>query len=74
MKITIELTPEQAAGLKRFAEKVGHSDAMEVLYPHRPREQRSEQAYEIIHAFDAVNVALAEADVASWPWVETGRV
>ena len=74
IQLTVELTPEQAAGLKRFAEKVGHSDAMEVLYPHRPREQRSDQAYTIMQAFAAIETALADADVSSWPWVESGRV
>ncbi len=71
--IALELTPEQAAGLKRFAEKVSHNDAMAVLYAHLTPDIRSEQAYRIIEGFSALERALVEAGVASWPWVETGR-
>jgi hypothetical protein len=70
----IYLTPQQAAGLKRFADKVTHSDAMAVLYPHVGRDLRSEQAYAIVGAFSAIEVALGEAGVNSWPWIETGQV
>lgn len=73
LRITVELTPEQAAGLKRFAEKVGHSDAKAVLYPHLKPSLRDDQAYEIIYAFSAVEKALSDAGVTSWPWIETGR-
>lgn len=73
--ITIELTltPEAAAGLKRFAEKVSHSDALAVLYPHVKKDLRIDQAYNIMDAFGAIDRALADGGVASWPWVETGR-
>lgn len=74
VKIQLELTPEQAAGLKRFADKVGHADAMAVLYPHRPRELREEQAYAIVDAFVTIEKALADAKVRDWPWIETGSV
>lgn len=73
VRITLELTPGQAAGLARFADKVGHSDAMEVLYPHVARAIRSEQASEIIAGFAALARVLAEADVSAWPWVDSGR-
>lgn len=72
-RVILELSPEQAAGLKRFADKVAHSDAMAVLYPHVRADVRSEQASEIIAAFDVLDRALADAGVASWPWIETGR-
>lgn len=73
VRITLELTPGQAAGLARFADKVGHSEAMDVLYPHVARNIRSEQASEIIAAFAALAEVLAEADVSAWPWIDTGR-
>jgi hypothetical protein len=73
MKITLELGPESAAGLKRFAEKVSHTDAMAVLYSHVKRDIRNHQAYQIIEAFGVLEKALADAKVASWPWIETGK-
>lgn len=73
VNVTLELDPGQAAGLKRFAEKVSHSDAMAVLYPHVKRDVRSEQATEIIAAFAALERALGDAGIKSWPWVESGR-
>jgi hypothetical protein len=72
--ISLELTPEQAAGLKRFADKIAHSDAMAVLYPHVKREIREEQAYAIVESFSALEKALVAARVRDWPWIETGRV
>lgn len=72
IRITVALSPAQAAGLKRFIEKVAHSDALAVLYPHRPRQLRDDQAYQIIYAFSAIERALDDAGVTSWPWVETG--
>jgi len=71
--IIVTLTPEQAAGIKRFAEKVSHSDAMAVLYPHIPQPLRSDQAYQIMEAFGVIDHALTDAAVRSWPWIETGK-
>jgi hypothetical protein len=68
--ITLELSPEAAAGLLRFAQKVTHEDALAVLYPHVNRDIRSGQAYEIMAGFARLENALAGADVHSWPWVE----
>jgi len=73
VRVTLELSPEGAAGLKRFAEKVSHEQATSVLYPHVKAAIRSEQAYAIINAFADLERALAEADVSSWPWIDTGR-
>lgn len=73
MKITLELTAEKAAGLKRFTEKVSHDAAMAVLYPHVDRDLRIEQASTIIDAFGLLDTALGEAGARGWPWVETGR-
>jgi hypothetical protein len=39
----VELKPGEAAGLKRFADKTGWSEAMEVLYPHIDQEIRGDQ-------------------------------
>lgn len=72
--ITLELTADQAAGLLRFADKSGHDDALRVLYAHRPREQRSEQASQICAALIELQKALENAGVRSWPWVETGGI
>lgn len=74
VELRLTLTPEQAAGLKRFADKVTHSDAMAVLYPHVQREIRDEQAYQIIDAFNEITKRLADAAVRDWPWIESGQV
>lgn len=72
--LTVELTPEQAAGLKRFAEKSGFEEAMAVLYPHIIRSIRAEQAATIVNAMCLVDAALGEAGVNAWPWIDSGRV
>jgi len=72
--LTVELTPEQAAGLARFAEKVTYSDAQAVLYPHVSKDIRDEQAYQILAAFDQLSRRLLDAGVESWPWIDNGRV
>jgi hypothetical protein len=74
MKITFEIEPAHACALKRFAEKVSRDTALSVLYPHLPRELRSEQVSQIIQGFAALDRGLVEARVASWPWVDTGEV
>jgi hypothetical protein len=71
--ITLNLDPHAAAGLKRFADKVSHSDAMAVLYPHVARYLREEQAYQIVQAFEVITRALADARVSDWPWIESGH-
>ena len=70
--VELELADEELAGLKRFAEKVTHEQAMSVLYPHVKREVRDDQAYAIVHAFAKLDEALS--NVRSWPWIETGKV
>jgi hypothetical protein len=70
--VTLTLSPEQAAGLKRFAEKITHDDALAVLYPHVASELRSDQAYTILNAFARLETALADAGARSWPWIESG--
>lgn len=70
--ITLELEPDVAAGLKRFAEKVAYEDAKNVLYPHVNADIRSAQAYQIIEGFSVLEKALADAQVRGSPWVETG--
>lgn len=71
--ITLELTPEQASGLLRFADKMTHADAMRVLYGHVPKATREDQAYMILWAFDLLQRALTAKGVTSFPWIETGR-
>jgi hypothetical protein len=72
--VTLTLEPAAAAALHRLCEKVTHSDCMQYLYPHLPRELRSDQAYEMVAASSKVHTALSEAGVSSWPWIETGEV
>jgi hypothetical protein len=73
MRLTLNLTDTQAAALKRFAEKVSLDQTASVLYPHLSKELRADQAYEILYAFAALDDALGNANVHSWPWIETGR-
>ena len=72
LQITLTIEPAAAAALHRLADKLGHSDAMQFLYPHLPRELRSNQAYEMVGACGVLQKALADAGVGSWPWIETG--
>lgn len=74
MRLTVDLSPEQAAGLRRFAEKVSHEMAVSVLYGHVMSDIRINQISQILAAFGALEVALSDADVSSWPWIETGQV
>lgn len=74
ISITLELEPGDAAALKRLVEKIGHSEALAVLYTHRPRELRNEQASQIVRAVGLLDRALQQSRVSSWPWVETGEV
>jgi len=78
LQIPIEMTAENAAALKRFAEKVNYEKvnydmACSVLYSHRPKSLRADQAAAIISAFATVDRALTDANVTSWPWIETGQ-
>ena len=73
LHITIELTAEHAAALKRFAEKANYDMACSVLYSHRPKSLRADQAAAVISALATVDRALADAHVTSWPWIETGK-
>ena len=73
MKITVELTPNEAAALARLCEKFAHSDAKDYLYAHLSTELRSDQAYDMVHATARVSEALSDADVRGWPWIETGN-
>jgi hypothetical protein len=69
----VELTPGEAAGLKRLADKTGWSEAMAVLYPHLDKEIRSDQAREILRALAHVHEALETMNVSSFPWIDCGR-
>ena len=73
VRVTLELTPDAAAAMKRFAEKISFEQALSVLYPHLSRELRSDQASQIIAAFCTLDTALAAANVSSWPWIDTGK-
>lgn len=72
IKISLELTDNQAAALHQLCRKIGHVDAMRYLQPHLSRELRSEQAYDIVHGCSALQDALEELHVNYWPWIESG--
>lgn len=72
--ITLELTPEQAAALKRFSSNVSYEKANSALYPHVSSKIRDGQVSDILTAFSRVYRALADAQVSSFPWIDTGRV
>ena len=71
--VTLKLTENQAAALRRFADKVSYTGAMSVLYPHIRTEVRSEQVADILSAFAEVEKALIDSHVLAWPWIDTGR-
>lgn len=73
IRLTVELTPESAAALKRFAEKVSYEQASAVLYTHVAADIRAEQTHSILVALATLNEALTEANVRTWPWIDTGR-
>ena len=71
---TIDLDPNELAGLRRFAEKISHEQACSVLYGHVKADIRSAQAADIIAAFAKLDKGLADAGISDWPWIETGQV
>ena len=71
--VTLKLTANQAAALRRFADKVSYTHASSVLYPHIRAEVRSEQVADIRSAFAEVEKALIQSQVSAWPWIDTGR-
>ena len=58
IRVCIDLTEGEAAGLKRLVDKTGWSEAMEVLYPHVDKEIRSNQAREILQTLARIHEAL----------------
>jgi hypothetical protein len=70
--VTLELEAAEAAALKRFAEKANRDHALSVLYAHVARPIREDQASAMLTAFAELERALA--DVAVFPWIETGDV
>jgi hypothetical protein len=72
LTLTLELTANQAAALKRFADKVSYTGATSVLYPHISACVRAEQAADILSAFAQLEQALAHSHVSAWPWIDTG--
>jgi len=69
----VELQPEEAAGLKRLADKTGWSEAMSVLYPHIDQEIRGDQTREILRAMARIHEALEAMHVSSFPWITCGH-
>ena len=71
--VTLKLTENQAAALRRFADKVSSTEAKLVLYPHISTQVRSEQVADILSAFAELEKALIQSRVSAWPWIDTGR-
>jgi hypothetical protein len=71
--LCVELTPGEAAGLKRLADKTGWSEAMAVLYPHIGEDIRGDQAREILRALARIHEALQTVKVSSFPWISCGH-
>ena len=71
--LLLELTRDQAAALKRCAEKISYTQAISVLYAHVSAEVRSEQAADILSAFSQLERALADSRVSAWPWIDSGH-
>ena len=71
--VVLKLTGNQAAALRRFADKVSPTHAMSVLYPHIRAEVRSEQVADIVAAFAELEKALIDSRVSAWPWIDTGQ-
>ena len=71
--LRVQLTPGEAAGLKRFADETGWSEAMAVLYPHIDREIRGGQARQILRALSRVQEGLEALEVSSFPWIDCGH-
>jgi malic enzyme len=72
VRITAELTAEQAAALARLCDKFAHEDGKSYLFPHISADVREEQCYQMVHATAVVYKALREAGVSTWPWIDTG--
>jgi hypothetical protein len=68
--VTLNLDPGVAAGLMRFAEKASFEMASAVL---RPSDIRNDQAHAILIGLAALERALADADVHTFPWIDTGK-
>ena len=73
IRVTLELTHEQAAGLLRLAEKSTYEMAASVLYGHASKELRGEQVSTINGGLARLEHALYDAGARSFPWVETGQ-
>jgi hypothetical protein len=71
--INLNLDHSVAAGLKRFAEKISFEQAKAVLYPHVDKQIREDQVAAILIAFNQIDRALAEANVHTSPWIDTGK-
>jgi len=71
--LRVELTPREAAGLKRLADKTGWSEAMAVLYPHIDQEIRDDQTRDILRALSCIHEALEAVNVSSFPWIACGH-
>jgi len=72
INLHVDLTPGEAAGLKRFADKTGWSEAMAVLYPHLDQQIRDDQAREILLALGHIHSGLVSMNVSSFPWIDCG--
>lgn len=66
VRLTVELTPDQAAALYRVCDKLTHGDAAAML---PPGPMRGDKAYEILYALEVLRRSLeatGRISVDSW--------
>lgn len=73
IRLTVELTPEQAAGLLRLVDKTGFVEIQATLYPHVSKDTRADQVRDVLAATSAIETALRETKVSVFPWIDCGR-
>jgi len=71
LAVEVEFSAEEAAALKRFAQKSNREHALSVLYAHVAKPIREEQASAVLSAF--VQLERALEGVSTFPWIESGQ-
>lgn len=61
MKLTIDITPEQAADLATYLKRLSFDDYLSKTEPHKGREVCTEDAYRMRDALNLVEDAVADA-------------